>query len=187
MNQYQSITGRRQHGAALAVSLILLLVMTIVGVAAMNGARLEVSMAGLIQEEQQALRRSERALRDAEVQVDGMVGTLGLFEFTSEEDEEDGMYGPDAENLDEIVAGRDWSGVDTIQSAEYTNNDKDDDDAIIIQYLGSAIIPGENYGVDGEPGVAGSEVYVYRISTRSATGSKSVRIIESTYTTFEAP
>ncbi|MBK6509872.1 MAG: hypothetical protein IPG06_10725 [Haliea sp.] len=40
-----------ERGAALVVSLILLLIMTVIGVAAMNGARLEVSMAGMMQRE----------------------------------------------------------------------------------------------------------------------------------------
>jgi len=51
-----------QKGAALAVSLILLLVMTIIGIAAMDGARLEISMAGLMRQAEVALRRAERTM-----------------------------------------------------------------------------------------------------------------------------
>ena len=176
-----------QQGAALAVSLILLLVMTIVGVAAMDGARMEISMAGLVQQQQIALRRSERVLALAEEQVESIVEAAGLYEFENGDNAEDGYYGP-TDNID--ATALDWSDLKTIKDIDAlkrTDNGLDDDDAVVIQYLGAQKIPGNNQGEDGSAGIAGDEAHVYRITTRSATGAKSVRIIESIYTSFEAP
>ena len=177
----------RQRGAALAVSLILLLVMTIVGVSAMNGARLEINMAGLMQDEQDALRRGERTLVEAVTRIQQVVSAEGKFEFHSEEDEEDGLYAPDEnDRIADVATTHDWSELDTIRSTDHSEF-KDDDNAIVIQYLGTQTIPGGDLGVDGEAPIAGEEAHVYRITTRSETGTNSVRIIESIYTTFDGP
>ncbi len=177
----------RQRGAALAVSLILLLVMTIVGIAAMNGARLEIDMAGLMQDEQDALRRGERTLTEAVAMIEEMVAAEGKFEFYNEEDEEDGMYAPDqGDAIKDIADTLDWSGVSAIQSEDHSAT-KDHSNAMVIQYLGPQTIPGGDLGMDGEDPIAGEIAHVYRITTRSETKANSVRIIESIYTTFEGP
>jgi hypothetical protein len=52
----------RQRGAALIIGLILLLVMTLVGVAGMSGATLQLVMAGNVQYSQQAFQAAEDAI-----------------------------------------------------------------------------------------------------------------------------
>ena len=171
-----------QNGAVLAICLILLLVMTIVGVAAMNGARLEISMAALMQKEELALRRAERTLMDAEQDVRTRVATAGLFEFGAAGDE---YY----INSDELNARKaDWAPISHhTHPLEYTADGIDNDDFYVIEYLGEKVVPGGGQGVANDNPVAGSKVHTYRITTRSASGAKSIRIIESIYTTFGAP
>ena len=174
-------TRNSQGGAALAVSLILLLVMTLIGIAAMDGARLEISMAGLMQQDEVALRRAERTLVTAENRVENIADTAGQFEFGTAND---AFYLP-VNDLD--ASEIDWSGFTSAVGPINSDNSKDDDDAYVVEYLGAKIIPGEAEGEETDTPIAGSLAHAYRITTRSASGGKSVRMVESIYTTFEAP
>ena len=57
----------RQKGAALVVSLILLLIMTIIGVTSLRTTTLEEKMAGNMRDKSLAFQAAEAALRDAEM------------------------------------------------------------------------------------------------------------------------
>lgn len=192
MTRRESATpSRSQRGAALVVSLILLLVMTIVGVAAMNGARMEISMAGLVQDEERALRDSEWALIAAEDLVEVLVADAGPYDFTTADD---GYYlagvdgNPDASEIDWVEEGyhfivHDGSDVGSGDDDEGI----DDDQTSIIEYMGGQTIPGEVQLDNPDGFIAGDTAYIYRVTTRSATGGKAVRIIESIYSTIQQP
>ena len=53
---------RQQRGAALIISLVLLMVLTVLGVATMNTATLELAMAGNMQQQQYAFQAAESAM-----------------------------------------------------------------------------------------------------------------------------
>ena len=57
---------RKQQGAVLIVSLLMLLVMTLIGITAMNNTVLEEKMAGNTRQRQLAFQAAEAALRSAE-------------------------------------------------------------------------------------------------------------------------
>ena len=59
-------TGRQQAGAVLFISLMLLLMLTILGVTAMNNVTMEERMAGNLRDTDLAFQAGEAALRDAE-------------------------------------------------------------------------------------------------------------------------
>lgn len=59
-------TGRQQAGSVLFISLMLLLMLTILGVTAMNSVTLEERMAGNLRDTDLAFQAGEAALRDAE-------------------------------------------------------------------------------------------------------------------------
>lgn len=157
-----------ERGAALVVSLILLLIMTIIGVAAMNGARLEVSMAGMMQREEVALRSAERTLAVAERYTENTIDNN--FDNTVP-----GQYlpgdGPD-------VSQTDWSGFVAAGSEE---------DAFVVEYLGLTTLPGGALNDGGDPSIPGDEVNTYRVSARSETEGNAVRIVESIYTKLYNP
>jgi len=71
----------RQNGAVLAVSLILLVVLTLIGISSMQGTMLEEKMAGNVRDRNLAFQASESAIRDAENFIDGLV-SLGNFNGT---------------------------------------------------------------------------------------------------------
>lgn len=59
-------TLRRQSGAVLVISLIILLVMTVIGVTAMRRTTIEEKMAGNLRDRNLAFQAAEAALRDAQ-------------------------------------------------------------------------------------------------------------------------
>ncbi len=80
-----------QRGAALVVSLLILLVLTLIGVSGMQSTVLEERMASNTRERNIAFQAAESALRDAETYIDGITttgdfdGTAGLFSDTQDE------------------------------------------------------------------------------------------------------
>ncbi len=81
----------RQGGAVLAVSLILLLVVTMLAVASMQGTLLEEKMAGNSLDRNLAFQSAESGVREAEVFIEGIAslggftGTAGKFGRTNAE------------------------------------------------------------------------------------------------------
>lgn len=172
-----------ERGAALVVSLILLLIMTIIGVAAMNGARLEVSMAGMMQREEVALRAAERTLAAAERYTENVIGDIPDYSIP-------GQY-PQGEGPD--VSKTDWSDIESLgKSEEGELSELGERDAFVVEHLrsetGSGTIPlpapaASDLSETGSYAVLPcSSVYAYRITTRSETEGNAVRIVESIYT-----
>ena len=71
-------SGANQRGIALFISLVLLLVLTIIGVSAVQTTSLEVRMARNDYDSLLAFQAAESALRDAEAQIEGILN-LGGF------------------------------------------------------------------------------------------------------------
>jgi type IV pilus assembly protein PilX len=66
---HSNITRSHQRGAILVVSLLLLLVMTVLGVAAMHVTNMEERMAGNVRDVNLAFQGAEAGLRDAEDRI----------------------------------------------------------------------------------------------------------------------
>lgn len=77
---------KSQAGAVLAVSLVFLVILTLVGVSAMQNTLLEEKMAGNVKDRNLAFQNAESAVREAELFIEGIV-SLGGFNGTS------GLYG----------------------------------------------------------------------------------------------
>lgn len=74
---------RRQRGVALPIGLIILMVMTIIGVAAIQTTSLDEKMAGNETDRNRAFQAAEAALRDAESELVGSGRKIfGLVGFT---------------------------------------------------------------------------------------------------------
>ena len=172
-----------ERGAALVVSLILLLLMTIIGVAAMNGARLEVSMAGMMQREEVALRSAERTLAEGERYTENNIDN----HFSTGGDVE-GHYLPGSE---QDVSTTDWSFCDIlITETGYDhacNRGKDPRDTFVVEYLGLISLPGSALNEGGDASIPGDKITTYRVSARSKTEGNAVRIVESIYTKLYNP
>ena len=68
----------KQRGAVLAVSLILLLVITLIAVSSMQGTVMEEKMAGNNLDRNLAFQATESAIREAEMSIDGLA-SMGNF------------------------------------------------------------------------------------------------------------
>ncbi len=104
---------KQQKGAVLVISLIFLLVLTVVGVAAMQNTSLEEKMAGNVKDRNLAFQNAESAVREAEAFIDTVI-TLAVF------DGSDGLYGEgDAEP--DFLSSTMWasSGSNVQSSADY--------------------------------------------------------------------
>lgn len=73
-----------QTGAALIVGLVMLLVMTVLGVAAMQTSLLEEKMAGNYRDQNLAFQAAEAALRDAEADISSSGRIFGLTNFAAD-------------------------------------------------------------------------------------------------------
>ena len=94
---------RSQRGAVLAVSLIFLVILTLVGVSAMQNTMLEEKMSGNVKDRNLAFQNAESAVREAELFIEGVTG-LGMFNGTG------GLFGlTDAEP--DYSAAATWSAT----------------------------------------------------------------------------
>jgi type IV pilus assembly protein PilX len=74
MSDHNTIGGvNRQSGAVLAISLIMLLLLTVIGVASMGNSGLEEKMAGNLRDRNLAFQAAETALRAGEEQTKSLV------------------------------------------------------------------------------------------------------------------
>jgi type IV pilus assembly protein PilX len=76
MNRHHTADLHRQHGAALIVALLILLVLTVLGVTSLQTSSLDEKMAGNSWDQNTAFQSAEAALRDAEARIDTLTSTV---------------------------------------------------------------------------------------------------------------
>lgn len=101
---------RQQRGAVLVVSLIFLVVLTLIGVAAMQSTVLEEKMAGNVKDRNLAFQVAESAVREAEGYIEGVVS---LGDFTGA----NGLYGITDDEPD-YAANATWTGANSVTANE---------------------------------------------------------------------
>lgn len=103
-----------QRGAALVVGLIMLLLLTLIGVAGMKDTLLQEKMAGNARDREIALQAAESALRAAEVRLGALtppaMGAAGLYDVTLSTDTQ--------RTADEVAFWSQW-GWDAADSVAY--------------------------------------------------------------------
>jgi type IV pilus assembly protein PilX len=162
----------RHHGAALVVALILLLVMTILGVTAMNSSILQGFMSNAFQQQTRTLALAENTLREGELDVENLV-ISGV----------NPAGGPDrSDYYVNLVAnpGSVFDAADYGTAWPATN--------YYIEYLGRRIVPGESVAIGG--GLEDSLVHVFRVSARETRPDDErggIRIVQSLYLTLDGP
>ncbi len=67
-----------QHGAALVVSLILLLIVTLIGISGMQSTVLQEKMSGNFKDKNSAFQAAEAALREGEAKAETLSGHTGM-------------------------------------------------------------------------------------------------------------
>ena len=164
-----------QRGVVLIVSLILLLILTILGVGAMDNTLLELQMTGSFQRQMQALNDSERNLLMAEMEVEEIVDAPERFDFSVTGD---GYY----QSINAVQDVQDWDSlsVNTGTSDGFTHE-------YIVEFLGRKRLPGESLAENPDGGIPGNAAYAYIITARSEVARGANRTVQSAYTTYEQP
>lgn len=182
--RYQMKALRRQRGAILAVSLIILLVMTLVGITGLQTTTLEERMAGNMRDRALAFESAESALRFAEDFIEANVVSLGAFD----DDGSDGLYDDTVpQDQDKEI----WEVVDWMDSGSSSNKaiaaDKLDGVAsaprFVIQHYGSIQIDVDKTNLDNYgTGLGAGEVQMFQITARGTGGSdNAVVVLQATY------
>jgi len=98
--------GRCQEGIALVIALIFLLLLTIIGVTAMNNATVQERMAGNARDRNVAFQVTERTLREAEQEITtGVSATQGYVYDQGDGPEEQGFECGDSGVVDASFTG----------------------------------------------------------------------------------
>jgi type IV pilus assembly protein PilX len=157
-----------QRGAALVVSLILLLVLTILGVTAMNSSILQGFMASSYQQQTQTLAGAENVLLEGEWDVEDLVqtGVDGRTYYYN-------LFRPVNPDVQFPV---------TVLDQAWPDNE------FVIEYMGEFQIPGESVAIGS--GFEDSVVHIFRVSARERRTDDergALRIVQSLYVTLAGP
>lgn len=161
--------GRRQRGAILVVSLIMLLVMTLIGVTAMQNTIMEQRMAGNTRDVNLAFQAAEAALREGEVALEA--ATLPDFDGTT-----DGFY-----EANDIAIGNPQVWEDPATTwVTYPDNL----DGVIAppEYVLEELSPIKESGGSLAADEPLPEVSMYRVTSRASGASNDTQImLQTTY------
>ena len=164
------LIGERQRGAVLIVALVLLLVLTILGVAGVQNTTMEERMTGNYRDRFSAFQAAEAALRAGEIEVS--VSTTHNWDGT------DGTYtvGTTTTSVDPLVYAN-YVSVVTTQLSGISANPK-----FLLERLPKVRGAGETGSTGRNASASARYVQFYRVSGR-ATGvsGKSEVVLQSTY------
>ena len=163
----------KQTGAALIVSLMMLLVMTIIGVTSMQTNIVEERMAGNSRDMALSLQAAEASLRKAEADIEAIVSPAAAFDGTT-----DWLY-PNGSNVD-VYANATWTTANPY-GTNITNITSQPKYIIeLVGEIGSATTD-VNINGYGESSGAGT-VNSFRITARGTGGSdNAVTLLQSYY------
>lgn len=161
----------RQRGAALAVSLIMLLILTLLGVTAMQTTIIEERMAGNAKDANTAFQAAEAALRDAENYLN-LSATVGPFNGAGGLYDQDAAPAPEHPESDSSwpATARSYSGTSLSEVAappEY-----------IIEHMQAVLDPGSSLAADEPLPDSG----IYRITARGTGNTETaIAVLQSTF------
>lgn len=166
----QSIS--HQRGLALLMSLVILLVLTLLGITAMNTANLQTLMTGNSQYQTTALNTAESVIRTAEDVVLAFIGTPGATYPAS------GYYNIPAGAAPINLTTFDWDAADVITAGT---------SKYIIEFTGTEELDSASKAWRQDQGIVGDDVSVFRITARTPSTRGAVRYVQSIFVTISAP
>jgi len=161
---------KQQNGAVLAISLILLLVVTIIGTTSMQTSTLQERMAGNTNNDNTAFQAAEAALRNGENAVTGTLGSFSAATTTT------GLYVPRTDGTNWWDHSSTWA-TDGSGSAQGTAT------SAVTQYIIEKLPAQTSSGGSLEAGTQKSSDY-FRITAQSigaTSGSTSLVMLQSVY------
>lgn len=164
----------QQRGAALVVALLLLLVMTVLGITALNSSTLQNFMSSAYQQQTTTLAGAENVLLEGEIDVEAIV-TAGVGTRTHYVDLTDTTQ----TQFDLVSWGSGWPVAQTIGEITITGS-------YFIEYMGEFEVPGESIAEGG--GLEDSKIHIFRVSARGGEANRgAIRTVQSYYVTLQPP
>lgn len=163
-----------QQGVVLVVALILLLILTLLGLASVQSTSLQEKMAGNQRSQQLAFEAAEAALRQGEISLAGLA-TLPPFDGSTL-----GYYAVSTDSSgNNLAAGADWSTWDWSKAISYSGSLTNGSSAsyYIEQY---AYVAAAGQTLDASAPIPGAQLYAITAKGLSPDG-KSAVILQSTY------
>lgn len=172
MNKIRHSPLQQQHGIALIMSLVILLVLTLLGVTSMNTSNLQSLMTSNSQYQTVALNSAEEVMITAQNIVTAHIASGSTTQPT-------GYYyiGANAENeIDLSSFNWDGANVGTVGSSKY-----------IVEYTGDTTINAASLAWRQSQGIAGDTVSVFRITARAPASRGAMRYVQTVFVTIDAP
>jgi len=179
MQRTQFKAPSQSRGAALIVALILLLVMTILGITALNSSTLQGFMSSAYQQQTSTLTGVENVLLEAEMDIEDIVtnGVNGRAHFIN-------LLDGSTEFPAATGTPDDWST--TGAAVTEAMGEFEFPSRFVLEYMGEFEVPGESIAVGG--GLADSRIHVFRVSARGVEQQRgSARVVQSYYVTLRSP
>lgn len=177
INRNHRLHRASQKGVALVMSMVFLLILTLIGVTAMNTSALEERMAGNMVDKNYALQAAESALLAGEQWIINQ-GVLPVF---SPPQPNDGLHLPSTGQYPVWYETTGvWTGTDIIN---YVGLGKvKSQPKFIIEYMGKSST-GKSKGTGGGYGAPSNpEIDVFRVTARGTGGTDdAVTMVQSTY------
>ena len=166
---------RRQHGAVLIISLMLLAIMTLIGVTSMHTTIMQEKMTGNSRDLMLAFQAAEAVIKDAENYIENtLVSPTAAFDGTT-----DGLYN-ESSNPD-IYAAATWATAVTYSEGGFSSVTTQP--KYIIELGGSMDTAADDINVGGYGESTGSATLsAFRITARGTGGTdNTVILLQSNY------
>ncbi len=158
-----------QRGAVLAVSLILLAILTVIGTTAMNTSVLQNTMASNFQFQIGAMENAELTLQASEEDIDDVLDLATATGFEVFDTPNNHYHMAAADTIDPNA--EDWGAYSPKSTA---------DGIYVIEYAGVVPIGGGSLGIGGGGVTADNFRHVFLISARGETGNGASRTVQTT-------
>lgn len=166
----------RQRGVALFISLVLLLVLTIIGVSAVQTTSLETRMARNEHDTLLAFQAAESALRDAEAFLNGVNNTDGFTAAGA-----GGLW--DAANVGQLERWEQagvWTGGGSVEAPTAVDGEVAQRPRYLIEHL-ITVSRGENpYQIETDYPAPSDRIAMFRITALGIGGSANAQVLLQT-------
>ncbi len=164
---------RQERGVALFISLVVLLIITIIGVSAVQTTTLEERMAANARDHGIAFQAAESALITAE----DLVEILQPSDLPSFGGNTNGRYVPTAVGTQPRWETVDWPGDGTIPTAADVIPGVSDQPKYIVEYLTQLAPDEDELNLSNIGGTSGAPTDIFRITARGAGGSTRAQVM----------
>lgn len=159
---------RAERGAALFVALIMLLVLTLIGVAVVRSSGTQIVAAANVQLAAEALNAAENSALAAERRILADFNGIPTFDFDAVGT--DGLY-----NVGGVaVTSTDWDAI---------AHESEGDATYVVEYLGPA--PSPSGSIVAGAGTVNESRYLFRTTGRGTSSKGSVRLVQTIVATAE--